>query len=733
MITGITAMAEVQQGSRDVNGGRRPAKQEVTKWKRHQLLLFRIQVKDVVSQQPVSHASLEVFANYTLVNSTTTGRDGVTVLRVPYTHSWPLTLVARKDGYIQTPLLWKTKKMPIFSSVTLPLFYQNQGNIWLFEDLVIITGKLSDNVPPANVQFSKKLLSLPDSNISSLTAYLTVPQLPVEKHFFPNTTGIMRSKSGYRSFELNPIAAVSVQLLYNGTEVQISGPVQVTLPLTESSQSQLSYTVPAWSFDRKTGAWVNDGLGTVKIENRHLVWVYTASHLDYWIAAPFPSSTGYMGHKSTLDFISYNAYLLVPVVGGALVIAVGLLAVVSCYCRESLCKRKRKRVHSRKTASKKKEQIAGRNNSNEQLDFSFKVPTPHKHRHRSAAFQSTLACKRDEPEVKRKCSRSLGKTGEAEIQIYENPARIAQPSSKTLQTTPNINSSEFVIPVSLHENVCLSESLVLYNQSVALIQVPQHVTSSVQASGSRSATLPRKAVHYSELEKPFEEQTFPKMALLSKVQQQTLTMETTSGETRKKGWNCLLESVSVPDILNKATGMDSSYGAHQGSSEQTLLELSRSKPFPHPKAWFVSLEGKPVAQVCHSILDLQKCHLLLSDSQDTSLDSGVDFNEQHREQNQSSLRRNTTHTQICSEDADLHSCDSDTIIACTPEELFLKNTQQRGSGTVSYLPEEKCDDDMSYKGNEFVPIPRVQELRNTREKLKSTWHLREERPLMNLN
>lgn len=68
--------------------------------------------------------------------------------------------------------------------------------------------------------------------------------------------------TGYRSVDLNPIAAVSVQLSYNGKDVLISGPVQITLPLAESSQSQLSYTVPAWSFDRKTGrfcfAWITD-------------------------------------------------------------------------------------------------------------------------------------------------------------------------------------------------------------------------------------------------------------------------------------------------------------------------------------------------------------------------------------------------------------------------------------------------------------------------------------------
>ncbi|KAK3569069.1 hypothetical protein QTP86_021524, partial [Hemibagrus guttatus] len=619
---------------------------------------LRVQVKNAVSQQPVSHATVEVFANYTLFNSTTTGKDGVTVLRVPYTHSWPLMLVARKDGYIQTPLLWKTTKIPIFSSVTLPLFYQNPGNIWLFEDLVVITGKMSDTVPPANVQFPKRLLSLPDNNISSLTAYLTVPRLPAEKHFFPNTTGIIMSKSGYRSVELNPIAAVSVQLLYNGIDVQISGPVQITLPLAESSQSQLSYTVPAWSFDRKIGAWVNRGLGTVQMENRHLVWVYTAPHLDYWIAAPFPSSTGYMGHESTLDFIAYNAYLLVPVVGGGLIIAVGLLAVISCYCRESLCKQKRKQTHSRKTAVQKKEQTTGRNNSNEQLDISFKASTSHKHRHRSAAFQSTSVSKRVQLELKTKFNKSMGKSGQAEIRIHENVDKLAQESSKTLQAAQNVNSRKLVIPVSLHENV-FPESLVLCNQSVALIQVPHHSTSSDQASGSRSATLPRKAVENNSLEIQANKPILQTKVLLSEVQQQAQTMEMPYGQPRAKGWGCLLESVSVPDTLNKTIGTDASCGTQQGSSEQTLLELSKSNPFPNPKAWFVSLEGKPAAQVFHSIVDLRKCHLLLTDSHETSLDSGVDLNEQHRKQSQSYPKRNAAHKQaVYSEDADLSSCES---------------------------------------------------------------------------
>lgn len=331
--------------------------------------------------------------------------------------------------------------------------------------------------------------------------------------------------------------------------------------------------------------------------------------------------------------------------------------------------------------------------------------------------------------MKRKLKRSMRKIGQEEIRIHENMAKIAQEYSKSSQTLQSVNSSELVKPIS-----CLPESLVLYNQAVALIQDPHHITSSDKASGSRSATLPRKVVQYSGLEKPVNKQTLPKMALLSNGKRQTLTMETPYEEPRAKGWSCMLESVSVPDLLNKATAMNTSCGTHQGSSEQTLLELSKSKPFPHPKAWFVSLEGKPAAQVCHSIIDLRKCHLQLTDSHDTSLDSGVDLTEQQRKQNQNYPKRSLAHTwTVYSEDADLSSCESGTTIACTPEELSLKNSHQSSSGTVSYLPEEKCDEETSYEGSECVPSPRVQRLRKAREKPKSTWHLREERPLMKLN
>lgn len=59
--------------------------------------------------------------------------------------------------------------------------------------------------------------------------------------------------SGYRSIELKPLAAVSVELGCNSRELQVTGPIQITLPLPDNSGLRVSDPVPAWAFDSKTG------------------------------------------------------------------------------------------------------------------------------------------------------------------------------------------------------------------------------------------------------------------------------------------------------------------------------------------------------------------------------------------------------------------------------------------------------------------------------------------------
>lgn len=88
----------------------------------HDLLLFflpigsvftlKVQVNDIISHQYLRQAVVEVFVNYTLTNSTLTGNNGAVLIKIPYKLGLSLTIVSHKDGYLLTPLPWKTARMP---------------------------------------------------------------------------------------------------------------------------------------------------------------------------------------------------------------------------------------------------------------------------------------------------------------------------------------------------------------------------------------------------------------------------------------------------------------------------------------------------------------------------------------------------------------------------------------------------------------------------------------------
>ncbi|XP_046906105.1 protein FAM171A1 isoform X2 [Hypomesus transpacificus] len=101
----------------------------------------------------------------------------------------------------------------------------------------------------------------------------------------------------------------------------------------------------------------------------------------------------------------------------------------------------------------------------------------------------------------------------------------------------------------------------------------------------------------------------------------------------------LSESLSIPTTLGES-GLVEINDEDTLLAEKTLMELRGGKPLPHPRAWFVSLDGRSNAHIRHSYIDLQRagCHGNSTggggrrsgrhgNSNDTSLDSGVDLNE----------------------------------------------------------------------------------------------------------
>ncbi|XP_029927665.1 protein FAM171A1 [Myripristis murdjan] len=105
----------------------------------------------------------------------------------------------------------------------------------------------------------------------------------------------------------------------------------------------------------------------------------------------------------------------------------------------------------------------------------------------------------------------------------------------------------------------------------------------------------------------------------------------------------LADSLSLPSALGE-TALVEINSEDTLLAEKTLMELRGGKPLPHPRAWFVSLDGRSNAHIRHSYIDLQRagCHSNTAgaggrqgngsggrhgNGNDASLDSGVDLNE----------------------------------------------------------------------------------------------------------
>ncbi|XP_028810968.1 protein FAM171B isoform X2 [Denticeps clupeoides] len=677
-------------------------------------LVLRVWVKDKRSQRYIRGAVVQVFVNGTRTHSTQTQDNGEALLMVPFALGETVMLLANMDGYLPAQLPWKTRRMPIFSSVTVLLLPQTQGNIWLFEDTVLITRKTSasDFTSQPCVQFPRGLLELPVStNVSMLTAYLTTPQLPIDCHLC--TTGLASGRSGNRSVTLKPVAALSVQLLANGDELPVSGSIKLTVPLLHSSHLLPSESVPAWAFDKEKGTWLNKGVGTIKMDGTRLVWTYVASHLGNWIAAPLPSVNGYVG--TSVDIISYHTYLLLGILAGSLFIVIGFLSVLSCHCRDATRNAEKKRQRKTSRAVLHKDQTTStRCDHDEEASYhpedrSFPLA-------RQGPSQDGFVSPRHQ------ASYNMEDVGHPTAKLYENICAMHPESMKTSFPLVYVHSEEMArirelsdqkkVYQDSSENVIFPDKLFhIYNQSVAIIQTPEHPQS--DSFSCQSATFPRNSAEYgAQSKRQYKDsftQTLPKIPVQDSHEQPSLETRINPGVWGR--YSHLLESVSVPGTLNEAVRIGPFRGELQGISEQTLLELSKAKPSPHPpRAWFVSLDGKPLAQVRHSVIDLQGRHRPGS-SNDTSLDSGVDMNE-HQQPLLKGNREGPSLSAIAKTGGTMELDHSSSEVG-SPEDVSMRNTSSLTTTSISEEP------DASESLSELQAMPPPQWPHKVREKIRA--------------
>ncbi|EHH64581.1 Astroprincin [Macaca fascicularis] len=224
------------------------------------------------------------------------------------------------------------------------------------------------------------------------------------------------------------------------------------------------------------------------------------------------------------------------------------------------------------------------------------------------------------------------------------------------------------------------------------------------------------------------------------------------------------ESLSIPASLNDAA-LAQMNSEVQLLTEKALMELGGGKPLPHPRAWFVSLDGRSNAHVRHSYIDLQRAGR--NGSNDASLDSGVDMNEpksarkgrgdalslqqnyppvQEHQQKEPRAPDSTAYTQLVYlDDVEQSGSECGTTV-CTPEDsalrCLLEGSARRSGGQLPSLQEET-----TRRTADAPPEPAVSphQRRSAHEEeeddddddqgedKKSPWQKREERPLMAFN
>uniref|UniRef100_A0A8C7DG38 Family with sequence similarity 171 member A1 n=1 Tax=Oncorhynchus kisutch TaxID=8019 RepID=A0A8C7DG38_ONCKI len=555
-------------------------------------------------------ATIELFANHTPVTTETSAADGNAYLRFPYRLGTLLVVTATRQGYVPNSAPWRPTRLPVFSSLSLELLPERAATLMVYEDLIHINS---------------------GSQGERESVYLdTVPG--------PERERVLRHCPWPRE------RALSVGLM-RGVELQVNCPISISISLPANCGLKENQHIPAWRFDPSLGAWLKSSLGYVQREGDQLSLTYIAPQLGYWVAAMSPLDTGTNTHH---DISAYHTVFLLAILGGMAVILLCLLCLLLYYCRRGCVK---PRLSQRKLTLSSGLEGSKRDQSTSMSHLiTLSAGTDAGYRQSYTSICSSINQLPDRLSSSNQVQASasqLSGVGEGGTSVREATSPCSPPVSPIRGEGCERRPPDYLLSRSVDHLGSLPLSLPRPGQllccgSVDLLSggdgyprrirptlvIPAHYMRLPGEHPLCGQALFLQTDQQSDLETiQAELNASHSQQPLGQTHADYAIASANQGQGEGQGeWSSLSESLSIPTALGES-GIMQMNGEDTLLAERKLMELRGGKPLTHPRAWFVSLDGRSNA-IRHSYIDLQRAgggrHV---NGNDASLDSGVDLNE----------------------------------------------------------------------------------------------------------
>ncbi|CAK6960675.1 protein FAM171A1 [Scomber scombrus] len=636
---------------------------------------LKVHLSDASTHQPLGGATIQLFTNHTSVTTETSLADGNTYLRFPYRLGTLLVVTATKQGYVPNSVPWTPSRLPVFSSISLDLLPERAATLMVYDDVVEIVSDFQGFRGQPSVHFQRRALSLPsNTSYANLTALLTVASSPSHIQHFPylqvlagNGTGAwIKSSWGHVRREGNQLSLtyIAPQL---GYWVAAMSPLHSGPVLAKDISTYHTVFLLA----------ILGGMALILLCLLCILLYYCrrrclkprTSHRKLTLSSGLDSSKRDQATSmSHLNLISNEVQLELVSTATEPDMTTPMLKPSSYEQQDN------QRQHSLVHISKHSRSSLG-NNSHHGSSLGNLTPRSRDYRQSVETFQLKAALSSGTDRGYRQsytsvCSSNHISDGNhgpmsahqlSNVGIVDCISPCSPPHSPSRGEGVECRAPDYLLSRSVDHLERPSPPLLLSQPGQLLCCGSVDLLSGGEGYPRVRPTLVIPA-HYMRLpgEHPLSGQALllqtDQQSDLETIQaelnashsQQPLEQPPTNhapGPTKKvEGEKLgLSESLSIPAALGE-TGLVEINSEDTLLAEKTLMELRGGKPLPHPRAWFVSLDGRSNAHIRHSYIDLQRagCHSNTpgaggpqgnssggrrGNGNDASLDSGVDLNE----------------------------------------------------------------------------------------------------------